>query len=526
MAHAAPAIAAGAPFLVMLVTLAVQRPAITAYGDRAVTALEVRDLLRGHQLLGAYSRFGWHHPGPAFLLPLAAADVVLGGAHWALDAGMLAAGAVVAAALVLVVGRAAGAATAIVAAGILGLYVRSVGASVLRDPWNPWATLLAVALLTVLCGAAGAGSVAALAGSVLVASVIVQTHLAAAPVALGLLVTAGVLAGWARRRGAGPGRVRSPWRRPSAWVPLALAGAIWVPPLIQEATGSDPNLTDLWRFFVDGHPGHNLATTVGAVGDRLGQFPLGSPAHFLTTWTDGGWNHAGGSIATVAAYLGAGAALAFIGHRRQDDFVRALGVLTVVAVITGLVAVHTAEGPLQGFVIGWVTAIPIGCWVGVVALVAGWTRPRLSRSAGDVPALAVAAAIAVLGLGLGTGSALAAPSAAGESAPDVSRAWAQLSPRLAGRPAGAVLLAVDDQSDWPVQAGLALEVEEHGWKAHVADNWVFMFGPARRETGSETLVATVHHVATGGTRLTVSTPLRPDALRAAAAHIASVLGAP
>jgi len=523
------------PFAVMLVTLGVQRPPITSYGDRAITALEVRDLMRGRQLLGAYSRFGWHHPGPAFLIPLAAADVALGRAHWALDAGMLAAGAAAAAALVWVVGRAAGWLAAWAAAGTVGLYVHAVGPAVFRDPWNPWATLLPLGLLTVLCGAAGAGSIPALAASVVVASVIIQTHLAAAPVALGLVATAAVMAWWIRRREGSGERAASPWRRPAVLAAIAVGVAVWVPPLIQEATGDDPNLSDLWRFFVDGHPGHSLSTAMGAVGDRLGQLPFGSPTHFMATTTAAGWGHVGGALTTVALYLVAGVAVAVLGHRRGDGFARALGVLTVVAIATAVLAVHTAAGPLQAFVIGWVTAIPIGCWMGVASLLLGPSHgrrpapgaPRPAPGSRRVPpalAAAAAGALVVAGTAAGTAAAAAAPSAATETAPQVTEAWAQLRSGLAGRAGGSVLLLMDDPGDWPVQAGLALELEEHGWRAHVGDEWVFMLGPARRETGHESLVATLRVSADGHPTVRVTSPLGPQGLRAAAARVAAVLG--
>jgi hypothetical protein len=42
-----------------------------SYGDLAVIELSVRNALRGHPLLGPYSRFGWDHPGPALFYLLA-----------------------------------------------------------------------------------------------------------------------------------------------------------------------------------------------------------------------------------------------------------------------------------------------------------------------------------------------------------------------------------------------------------------------------------------------------------------------
>lgn len=542
---ALPAVLAALPFVAMLVALVADHPAITPYGDRAVTALAVRDLLGGHQLLGAYSRYGWHHPGPAFFLPLATAHLLTGGAHWALDAGMLITVAASAALVVVVVLRAAGPRAALAVAGALGLYVHAVGPATFRDPWNPWGLLVPLVLLTVLGAAAGTGSAASLACAVLVTSWLVQTHVGAAPVSLAVLVAAAALAWRSRRHDAAP-RARSPWRQPAVWVPLAAAVVLWLPPLVQEATGSDPNLSELWRFFVDRHPGHSLATAVSAVGDRLGFLPFGTHHALVTTHSAARWDQAGVGAAVLAGYLLAGGVLAVIGHRRGDAFARSLGVLTVVAIVTAVAAVRSIQGPLNGFLVAWVTAIPLGAWAAVASLLSrqplaeGWatalrrhpTRAGGSREVlGLALAVVVAGALAMAGTAASTAAALTAPSAQVESAPSVTRAWRQLRPHLVDREPRAVLLRVTDPYGWPVQAGLALAIEEHGWQAHVEDDWVFMFGASRRVTGTEPVVATLRAVSPQGPaeRLTVEVtttlpPAPPGALTTAMQQVATVLG--
>ena len=547
------------PFLVMLVALVADRPAITPYGDRAVTALAVRDVVGGHQLLGAYSRYGWHHPGPAFFLPLAAADLALGGVHWALNAGMLAMAMASVALVVTVVLRAAGSRAAFATAGVIGLYVHAVGPATFRDPWNPWGLLLPLALLTVLGAAASAGSAASLASAVLVATWLVQTHVGAAPVSLAILVTACLLGWWARWRRP-VARARSPWRQPAVWAPLLGAVALWVAPVVQEATGADPNLSELWRFFVNGHPGHSLSTAVATVGNQLAELPWGSSHALSRAHPPVGWDHVGTAGLVVAGYLVVALVLTIAGHRLADPFARSLGVLTMVAVVVAVVAVRSIQGPLDGFLVAWVTAIPLGCWVGVACLIprrplpAGWWSPArperkgagvgvssLPEGAGVggtggraalVPALALSlsAGIALTGVIMSTTGAAAAPSAAHEDAPAVTRAWRQLWPHLIGRPPGAVLIRVTDIYGWPVQAGLALAIEEHGWSAHVTDDWVFMFGAQRRATGNEPVVATLRVASPPGPaeRLivdvtTVLPTAPPGALSAAATRVGTAL---
>lgn len=99
---------------------------------------------------------------------------------------------------------------------------------------------------------------------------------------------------------------------------------------------------------------------------------------------------------------------------------------------------------------------------------------------------------------MGVQAAAAAPPVPSENDPAVSRAWAQVAPHLRGLVPRTVLVRVTDSYAWPVQAGLMLELEEHGWHSHVQEPWVFMFGPSRRETGREAVVITLRAVTATG----------------------------
>jgi hypothetical protein len=506
----APLLAA-LPLVVLLVAVVARHPAIVAGGDRAVTNLEVRDLLAGRQSLGAYSRFGWHHPGPAFLIPLAVIDVLFGHVPWTLDAGMLVAGAVTAELVVVITRRAAGPAAALATAGLVALYVRAVGPAVFRTPWNPFAVLLPLVLLVVLCAWAAAGSPAALAAAVLTATVVVQTHVSVGPLTLVVLACTGALVHRQRRARPGPAGPLW-WRQPAVWVPLAATVALWVPPVAQEVRGSDPNLTALVRFFSSPHPGHSLSTSVAAVGSRLALFPFGGSHRFLTAAASGvPWHRAAADGAVIALSLLIGLAVAVVAHRRDAPFARALGVFTVAMLPASVLAVHTAEGPLDGYLVGWATVIPLAGWIGVAALL-----PRRGIRAAVLVALVggVAATVAAVG----------APSAAGEDSPAVTAAWTELVAALGGRRPGPVLLQTTATAAWPVQAGLALELEEHGWQARVDDRWVFMFGPWRRITGDEPVVVTLSPVrGSQDVSVRVTEPLSAAELRQAAAGLASRL---
>src|SRR5207245_552305 len=136
---------------------------VALWGDNPLLELATRDALHGHQLLGPYSRFGWHHPGPAYFYWLALPVLLLepGGAGIYLGATLLnlAAGAVV---LGVVWRRAGPLATAWTSAALAAFFL-VLGPGFLREPWNPFVVVLPLAALVVLCAdAAGGGHAAAL----------------------------------------------------------------------------------------------------------------------------------------------------------------------------------------------------------------------------------------------------------------------------------------------------------------------------------------------------------------------------
>ena len=60
-----------AAFLVLVLFVARQAEPMFPVADEAVTELATLNALHGRQLLGPYSRYPWHHPGPSIFYLLA-----------------------------------------------------------------------------------------------------------------------------------------------------------------------------------------------------------------------------------------------------------------------------------------------------------------------------------------------------------------------------------------------------------------------------------------------------------------------
>ena len=119
-------------------------------GDWALLAMRVEDVGHVTPLLGPYSRFGWNHPGPLMFWVLAVPYHLAGGAAEALLASTAWVNALALGGSVGVAwrrGRLPLAASTTVALMIL---TRAIGPEQLRDPWNPYITMLPLALFVFL----------------------------------------------------------------------------------------------------------------------------------------------------------------------------------------------------------------------------------------------------------------------------------------------------------------------------------------------------------------------------------------
>jgi len=214
-------------------TLEKIRLAYLPSGDDALLELNARDVLRGHQLVGPYSRFGWHHPGPAEALVLSL-PVRLAGTGAGLPLAAAAWNLVVAVAIVAFLGRRFGWRAAVGGILAVGVVLSGAPVQVIREPWNPYMVMLPMLLLIVLVGDVVGSAVGSLvdeeeprwpdqrlpaaAWAMGVGTFAVQTHLSTAPtvLALWLLAVGALVAVWGRRRrrGLGTSGSRPAWRRP------------------------------------------------------------------------------------------------------------------------------------------------------------------------------------------------------------------------------------------------------------------------------------------------------------------------
>lgn len=451
--------------MVLAVVAALDR--IGPWGDQGAIQLATDRAARFTQLVGPYSRFGWSHPGPLWFYLLAGPYRLFGGTGRALAAATVVVTGVAAVGVVVVVSRFGGASAGRWAAAAVVAEVAVLGPATVAQVWNPVAIIVPTTLFLVLCAGLATGRWWMLVGAAAVGSFLAQTD-----VSTGLVVAAGggaALVSGAVRRREGAGR--------PLLVSAGVAVLLWLPPIVQQVTGSSGNLSGVVRFFRTG-PGPGV----------VGHHPLGAAARAVAgaLWPPlGGRLHTGPPGAAPAALillgaLGTAMAAVVVGIRRRQTYAAALGGAGAVAVLVGVVSATRAAGPLYAYLTEWLSAAGAAILLGLVLAVTGGSGRRLVdlHRAGSAAALAAAALVTL---------AVVQPPAPPPGGAQVDAMWAAVRPALPaarpGAPAPPVEVAVATADRWPWAAGLLVELDHAGYRPLAQADWVFLFGSQLRYTG-------------------------------------------
>ena len=478
---------AAAPFLVAAIVYAATGHLVLG-GDQALLALDATDARHGNQTLGPYSRMGWSHPGPIWLYLLAPTFWLLGSTGSALVAASLLVHALFAGLLVAAAGREHRWQQPLMA-GVVLLYALRMPADLFAIVWNPYALLLPALLLLVLAARATAGHIPALGGTVAVGTFLVHSHVGSVPLvgAVGAVAVLGAIIQW-RRADLQSGGRRGRWLTGAA---LLVTAAMWAAPVWQQLRPAGRgNLAWLADYFIHGDPNAADQTTYGWVEaiTAVGQL-LGIPVY--------GWSAAAGELDTsrltllvllaVAAQLVGSVALIIIGRRLRTPL-PAIGLITAASTVAALVAAKMVTGEMQNYLLIWATILPAALmygWLLVAAQVLSLGRRRRWPDAAAVVAALVGGVIVSVSLINGTFTLRDQP---GVHA--ASRLALKALP-VAGADGPTVFLDIASPEAWPTSTGVALELEQAGYRVAVNESWVKLFGRDRATDGTETWRVTV-----------------------------------
>lgn len=445
-------------------------------GDQALELLRTHDVGGAHTpLVGAYSRFGWDHPGPLLFWLSAPAYRVFG--PTGMVATVAAINAASAAGAVVAARRFGGNVLAWLIAAGLAVMVHSQGARQLVETWNPAVgTLPLFAYLLFVLGAA-AGDRATLVPAIIAGSYAVQAHVSSAPVVL-VAAIAGVSYRFvSRQRATKPLTVErsstssslppAPSRRLTLIVAAVVALAAWFGSLVQQVTGHPGNLTAILRFFRQRH-----ASTGWSLAQRIGARQFGLPA----PWMGASEQNVYGTIRTssmlpaavIIVLFAVVALLAACRGRRNVGFLIGFG---LVLEITCVVAISHTVGGVFVYFIRWTWPVAALTWAGALWGLCVLVR----RRAVTVVLVRLAAVVAIVASLVTSFDALhvALPT------PEGSRAVGSLSQQVRHSidPHATYVVSWNEApSIGTISIGVTVDLARRGWRVRVSRSSSHLFG--------------------------------------------------
>jgi hypothetical protein len=331
--------------------------------DQGLELLRIRDVGGSHTpLLGAWSRWGWAHPGPALFWTLAPLYRALDSNGVLIGVGLI---NLTAAIGVVLIGYRRGGDTGAVLAGVtVALVTRALGPEMLIDPWNPWVAFLPSVVFLVLVWSVLCGDLATLPVAVGVGSFVVQTHFGYTPLVGGLLLVAlGAAVGRTlNRRHRGSADLEPHADRQSLFRrPLFLAGLVgvvlWAPVIVQQLIGHPGNISALATYIRHPpEPAAGWSRALGTMGEQLRPFGPWVSGHETT----------GPGLEQTASTIWAGATIAMVAaaglwaKKRGAKQAAQLAIVTLIAVVIAVAATARVTGIFAPYVLRW--------WRGVAAL--------------------------------------------------------------------------------------------------------------------------------------------------------------
>ncbi len=496
-------VAIGAWPVVALLRLVSERNVLTTpSGDQALLETGARQALHLARTLGPYSRFGWHHPGPALFYVMALPVGLFGSGPGLNVSVVLINGGAVTATVVYLWHRFGGLAALWSAAAVCGLCL-SLSMSAVLSPWNPDVLVLPLVAFVVLWADAIRGHLAALAWSAVVVSFLVQSHISTAPFGVIMVAIAAAGAVIARRRSS-PARLRSSPAVAAAGLVVFLTSL--VPSLIELVADRPNNLTLVYGFFAHGpYPRAPIRAALHQAVDALTVMPFG-----VATDPKGAYlpRSALLLILTGAVLVAVAVVGLFVAQRRQRRSAQLIILGSLLGGIIGLAASTRIDGDPLSYLVEWQAFVPCTLLIGLgcacfakapaTVVSTDHQRPGFAplRRDGLVVRRGAPLLTTIFGLGalalatVAVRDVITHPVTPGVNDP---RALAVNTATTRAVPPGheRITLNIVDSDAWPWAASAALALQREGHPTAVIPTkiWAPLFGPLPAHAAPSTVIA-------------------------------------
>ncbi len=473
------------PILVLLSrSLQGPHPEIVVSDDLAVAELYTLRASRGQQLVGSYSRFRFHHPGPAQFYFLAPFYRLLGNKHIALNIGALVSSLTFLFVLLCVAmstGGARGLAFSAVPLALLVLYLQPF---LLWNIWNPYFAILPFAASAACSYACCTGKWRFLPVGVVAGSLAAQCHFVTVLPLCAVWGAAFLVAVYGLKRRA----LHLP-RPPVVFITIGLSLGLWAPVAFEQAVGKPGNLTAVTGFIGD-NPGQVV------VGDSARAGLIAISECFLSPIGIGGQVRPEGLNQLVCISLTLILMAIFVAtlynrlRKREPQSIAAFACGS--ALLTGsFITLAIMSDPLHPYLNRWV--VTLGPLL-VLMMATVFTKQGAPSSPLKIPRIVISVLVTL------TLSLIASISFARQpSLPAwINSGWG---PAAYGgdvwRPTKRALeraaitqprIRISSPKSWPYAAALVLQFEKLGITVTVDQNWGFMFGHHLTEGDDDGLI--------------------------------------
>ncbi|HVJ89010.1 MAG TPA: glycosyltransferase family 39 protein [Labilithrix sp.] len=470
------------PYLAFALRTGVERFSIA--GDFALLEQATRHVWHGDALLGPYSRFRWHHPGPLFFYIAAPFEALFGPKSTGLFVGACVVNAAAAAALVANVRMSTTRAHAAASLLVVLAWFAAFG-NVTASPWNPLVIVLPLVTFLVSCALFARGETRAFVPAAFFGALALSTHVAAITTVV-VAATVAVLIFVARRH------VLTRRDRGFLACGLAIVVLAFLPPLVEQVTAPRGNLRALATFFLHrAAPPKPLSVALKNAIVATSWMPDRLFSHALPEegWVPLGmrWDNmperVSRTAATIALVHVTLVVLAFVVARlRRDATSLAILGFGVLAEVVALVSLRSIVGADMQYLVFWTTAASSVAWLGTLsALISAASaaslavlspRGRKAATCGLACAglLLAATATSFQAQWLAKHSSL--PGSYRSMNPLMSRLHAALRERMAREGATPVIHL---EGAYDLAEAMVLELEKDGLDVRVldADRWLF-----------------------------------------------------
>lgn len=442
--------------------------------DLALLETYTRNAASGQQMLGAYSQYGWNHPGPLPFYTFLPFYLLGGHSQHALNGGALAVNLSALFVIAWVTLRHGRGPLAPVVAVFLLVYLARIP-ELPSSFWNPHILVLPLAAGLALCAAIAIGEMALIPAAVLIGSWMIHAH-----VGLTIAVVACVIVTAALAHGSG-----RPVPKSVVWLTGAVLTTAWALPVAEQLANTPGNMRKIVEFFLfyDG-PRPSIAVSVRAAGAMVAG--LFRPAFHVAP----GWSFEPVEWRWVIVTVALAAILALIARaewRRGARYNAALGAGCLALVCAGHLSAASIRGTIGDHQLFWLSIVGV---VSVAAIVSGLIQPRLHNvSKAPLTAITLLLYAASCAVTFRAFADRADPPRLRESR-TVETLTDALTLAIRNGLVDRILLEVDSLA-WDTAAGMVLHLSKAGIDVHVDPRLVWLYGPSYGSDSRENTVVTV-----------------------------------